>query len=164
MGVKKQFVRVIIVAAAVAVFAPAGLAAVEGETPPSYKDLNEIAPWERYPRALGAAWAQITGSGLHYHRWNGDNGLHLAAGIIYLPPEQAWETTLDYNVGAAYQRRLFGDVYSSWLSGALYLFAGGHHRGFVPILYSESAAASAPPPAGLFIVTKECSISTSATR
>jgi hypothetical protein len=130
--------RRVIVWIALAVVTAAPIAAIEGESLPEPTEIEKIAPWERYPQALGAAFGPITGTGLHYNRWFGESGLHVAAGIIYLPPDQAWETTLDYNVGVGYQHRLFGDVYAPWLSGALYLFAGGHHRGFIPILWDEA--------------------------
>jgi hypothetical protein len=109
------------------------LSAVWADDKPNQEDPALRAPWETYPQALGAAFGEITGTGLHYHRWNKDVGFQVSGGIIYLPPEQATMTTLDYNIGTGFQWRVYGDVYSTWLAGSLYLFAGAKHRGYIPI-------------------------------
>ena len=93
-------------------------------------------PYEAFPSALGVAFGPISGTGLHYHRWNGPTGFQVAAGILYLPPgEVGWMSNmLDYNVGGAFQRRVYGDRFADWLAGSLYLFAGGNHRGYIPVI------------------------------
>ncbi|MFW5686092.1 MAG: hypothetical protein ACOC0O_05495 [Spirochaetota bacterium] len=94
-------------------------------------------PYERYPEALGAAYGEITGTGLHYHRWMGTTGYSVAAGILYLPPSQAISgNVLDYNAGGGIQRRVFADSFAEWLAGSLYLFGGLQHRGYIPAVSS----------------------------
>ena len=96
---------------------------------------DELPPYHAFPNALGIAYGPISGTGLHYHRWAGDSGYQFAAGVLYLPPDElSWaENMLDYVAGGAYQRRIYGDRFANWLAGSLYLFAGGNHRGFIPI-------------------------------
>lgn len=99
---------------------------------------DEIPAYEAFPRALGVAVGQISGTGLHYHRWDGPTGWHVSAGVLYLPPtDDPWigsytATVLNYTAGAAFQRRVYADSFTSWLTGSLYLFAGGNHRGYIP--------------------------------
>ena len=96
---------------------------------------DELPPYHAFPNALGIAYGPISGTGLHYHRWAGDTGFQFAAGVLYLPPDDVtWaQNMLDYVAGGAYQRRIYGDSFTGWLAGSLYLFAGGNHRGFIPI-------------------------------
>jgi hypothetical protein len=97
------------------------------------------APQKMYPNALGAAFGPISGVGLHYHRWDGQTGWQVTGGIVYFPPGQGpGETSLDYNLGAALQWQVYQDVFSPWLSGSLALFAGGNHRGYIPVTVSGS--------------------------
>ena len=94
-------------------------------------------PFERFPQALGVMFGPVSGTGLHYHAWHGVHGIGITGGIIYQPvdAEFLWdvENTLDYNVGLAYQRRLFGDNFATGLAGSLYLVVGGGHRGYIPV-------------------------------
>jgi hypothetical protein len=94
-------------------------------------------PYETFPEALGGFYGPFSGSGLHYHRWLGDNGFHVSGGIIYVPFGQAdwWfgDNTLDYVLGGEYQRRVYGEAFTRWLAGSLYLFAGAMHRGYIPV-------------------------------
>jgi hypothetical protein len=96
-----------------------------------------VPPYETFPEALGGFYGPFSGSGLHYHRWLGANGFHVSGGIIYIPlGDSAWwfgDTTLDYAVGGEYQRRVYGEAFTQWLAGSLYLFAGAMHRGYIPI-------------------------------
>lgn len=109
----------------------ASLAAVEGETPPKYE---EVKPSVVYPDALGAAFGPISGIGLHYHRWEKSFGWQVTGGILYFPPgQQPGQTSLDYNLGGALQWQVYGDTFAPWLSGNLYLFLGGNHRGYIPV-------------------------------
>jgi len=105
---------------------------------------EETPPYEAFPEALGVAAGRISGLGLHYHRWAGERGYQLTAGALYLPPTGPNRTTpylapwggyvlLDYNVGGAYQRRVYADRFNNWFAGSLYLFAGGNHRGYIPM-------------------------------
>jgi hypothetical protein len=101
------------------------------------QDASQQPPYETFPRALGAAFGPITGTGLHFHRWAGDVGFGLAGGIVYFPADTApGDSTLDYNVGGAVQWRVYGDRFADWLTGSLYVFGGGHHRGYIPVVYS----------------------------
>jgi len=96
-----------------------------------------VPPYETFPQALGGSFGPISGSGIHYHRWIGRNAFQVTGGIIYIPLDPAeWSpfgTTLDYTIGGEYQRRVYGEAFTDWLAGALYVFAGGRHRGYVPI-------------------------------
>lgn len=91
-----------------------------------------------FPSALGASYGPISGSGLHYHQWRGNLGYQATAGVLYVPfdQESMWnlDLTLDYNLGGEVQRRVYGDAFSNWLTGSLYLFAGGNHRGYIPVV------------------------------
>ncbi len=94
-------------------------------------------PYETFPEALGGYFGPISGSGLHYHRWIGQIGFQVTGGIIYVPFDPAeWSlfgSTLDYTIGGEFQRRVYGEAFTDWLAGSLYLFAGGRHRGYIPI-------------------------------
>ncbi len=97
-------------------------------------------PYETFPKALGGYFGPISGSGLHYHKWIGQNAFQVTGGIIYIPFDPTdyyfyglYDSTLDYTIGAEYQRRVFGEAFTNWLAGSLYLFAGGRHRGYIPI-------------------------------
>jgi hypothetical protein len=98
---------------------------------------EEAAPYEAFPSALGGFYGPFSGVGLHYHQWIGADAYHITAGIVYVPfgSDDWWtpETTLDYSVGGEYQRRVYGDVFASWLAGSLYVFVGGHHHGYIPV-------------------------------
>ena len=99
---------------------------------------EDIAPpYETYPEALGGFFGPFSGSGLHYQKWLGENGFHVTGGIVYIPFSEAdwWfsATTLDYSIGGEFQRRVFGEAFTNWLAGSLYLFAGGMHRGYMPV-------------------------------
>ena len=113
---------------------------------------ERIPPFERFPRALGAMFGEVTGTGLHYHRWFGPNGLGITGGIIYQPlgAEMPWlvENTLDYNVGVAYHRRVYGDEFGTGLAGSLYLVAGGGHRGYIPVIRTYDPIVEEPVPNG----------------
>ncbi|MFP4114263.1 MAG: hypothetical protein ACOC2Y_05170 [Spirochaetota bacterium] len=102
---------------------------------------DTVAPYEAFPGALGIAYGEISGTGLHYHRWNGSTGFGFAGGIVYLPiGSSLTDTTLDYNLGGAFQWPVYADTFAPWLAGSLYIFAGAHHRGYIPIVYEEVAA------------------------
>ena len=68
-------------------------------------------------------------------------GFQLAVGGIYIPFSEydyylftTWPpTTLDYSIGVELQFRVFGDAFTRWLTGQLYLFAGINHRGYIPV-------------------------------
>jgi hypothetical protein len=95
------------------------------------------APWDLYPQALGGYYGPFSGSGLHYQRWSGDSGFHASGGIVYVPfNESDWwiaDNTLDYSLGGEYQRRVYGESFTNWLAGSLFVFAGVQHRGFIPV-------------------------------
>jgi hypothetical protein len=117
--------------------------AQEGSTPPGYQELSEIAPaYQEFDQALGFSYGPVSATGLHYHVWKDDLGIQGTGGFIYVPlnTDTFWSssTTLDYNLGGEVQKRVYGEAFASWLTGALYLFAGGNHRGFIPVrLVSE---------------------------
>lgn len=98
---------------------------------------EDAPPWEVFPEALGGYYGPFSGSGLHYHRWIGEAGFHVTAGIIYIPFDaddfRFSDTTLDYAAGGEYQRRVYGEAFTNWLAGSLFLFAGAQHRGYVPV-------------------------------
>ena len=110
---------------------------------------ERVPPFERYPQALGAMFGEITGTGLHYHRWFGPNGVGITGGIIYQPldAEMPWlvENTLDYNLGVAYHRRVYGDEFGTGLAGSLYLVTGGGHRGYIPVIRTYPSGPEEPP-------------------
>lgn len=94
-------------------------------------------PDQLFSQALGGYYGPIAGTGLHYHRWIGANGYQITGGVLYIPfGSDSWwsSTTLDYNIGGEYQRQVYSEAFTNWLSGSLYLFAGGLHRGFIPIV------------------------------
>jgi len=99
---------------------------------------DDRRPDELFPEALGGFYGPFSGSGLHYHRWVGDNAFAVTGGIVYVPFDQAdwWVngTTLDYAIGGEFQRRVYGEAFTNWLAGSLYLFAGGMHRGYIPVV------------------------------
>ncbi len=103
---------------------------------------EDAPPFDRFPQALGVMFGPVSGSGLHYHVWRGVHGIGITGGIIYQPidAELLWEVdnTLDYNIGIAYHRRLFGDNFATGLAGSLYLVAGGGHRGYIPVIGETS--------------------------
>ncbi len=97
-------------------------------------------PYETFPEALGGSFGPISGSGLHYHKWIGRNAFQVTGGIIYVPFDPTdyyyydlYESTLDYTIGGEFQRRVYGEAFTNWLAGSLYVFAGGRHRGYIPI-------------------------------
>ncbi|MBU8913984.1 MAG: hypothetical protein KOO61_08180 [Spirochaetales bacterium] len=94
-------------------------------------------PYETFPEALGGFAGQISGTGLHYHKWIGQNAFQVSGGILYVPldltEEPLFDSTLDYSIGGEFQRRVYGEAFTNWLAGSLYLFAGGRHRGYIPI-------------------------------
>lgn len=106
---------------------------------------DQAAPYEAFPEALGVSFGRITGTGLHYHRWSGPVGYGASAGALYMPLPNTSSTMgpamspwggyvlLDYNVGGTLQRRVYGDVFSDWFTGSLYLFTGLDHRGYIPV-------------------------------
>lgn len=94
-------------------------------------------PYETFPQALGGFYGPFSGTGLHYQRWFGQTGFHVAGGVIYVPYSDTdlWypDTTLDYAIGGEFQHRVYGEAFTNWLAGSLYLFAGAQHRGFIPV-------------------------------
>ena len=106
---------------------------------------EDATPYEAFPEALGVSFGRITGTGLHYHRWSGPLGYGVSAGALYMPlPDSSsrmgpamspWggDVLLDYNVGGALQRRVYGDEFTDWFTGSLYLFTGLTHRGYIPV-------------------------------
>ena len=107
-----------------------------------------VPPYESFPQALGGFYGPFSGSGLHYQKWLGENGFHVTGGIVYVPYDDSdwWYagTTLDYSVGGEFQRRVYGEAFTDWLAGSLYLFAGGMHRGYIPIVEVAAAYFSVP--------------------
>jgi len=111
-------------------------------------------PYETFPEALGGFAGQISGTGLHYHRWIGQNAFQVTGGILYIPFDPTdyylyglYDSTLDYSVGGEFQRRVYGEAFTNWLAGSLYLFAGGRHHGYIPInLVAEGYVVPASDP------------------
>lgn len=113
----------------------AGIAAQDQEAQdPNTGDEKGPPPYETYPQALGVAYGPISGTGLHYHLWDEEIGYAASAGVVYLPPAQATGNVLNYVVGGEIQRRVYGDSFARWLAGSLYVFGGGNHRGFIPVV------------------------------
>lgn len=87
-------------------------------------------PFDAFPRALGVQVGRITGIGLSYQRWFGNQGYQVAAGALYHPRMDEGHDIVNYNMGAEYMHAIYSDDFSTWLSGRLYLFAGLNHRGY----------------------------------
>jgi hypothetical protein len=83
------------------------------------------SPYETFPQALGGSFGRISGIGLHYHKWAGENAFQVTGGLIY-------NMELLYSIGGEYQRRVYGEAFTNWLAGSLYLFAGGSFVGVLP--------------------------------
>jgi hypothetical protein len=109
-----------------------------------------VPPYETYPEALGGFFGPFSGSGLHYHRWLGQNGFHVSGGVVYAPigafTGAGDYVVLNYSLGGEFQRRVFGAAFTDWLAGSLYLFAGGMHRGFIPLIGSGGEEIPATDP------------------
>lgn len=86
-----------------------------------------------FPESFGGYYGPISGTGLHYHKWIDKNGFQVTGGILYRP-DLVFGNILDYDLGGELQRRLYGDSFTNWLAGSLYLFAGGRHRGYIPTI------------------------------
>lgn len=100
---------------------------------------DPVAAYEQFPKALGFAYGPIAGTGLHYHVWGDSLGYQVTAGVLYYPPGDDdsifyFSNSLDYVVGGELQWRVFGEAFAEWFTGALYLFAGASHRGYVPVV------------------------------
>ncbi len=91
----------------------------------------EVTAYEKYTQAIGFQYGEISGWGLSYQAWMNKIGLQVTAGIIYNPDAADWETKLNYSVGLEMQFRVYGDDFSKWLSGQLYIFTGINHGGFI---------------------------------
>ena len=138
---RKQLLRAVLIGLILlvpgAVFAVADGSA-SSEPAPSDVSPSDIPPYDTFPQALGGFYGPFSGSGIHYHRWFGDTGLHANFGVIYVPfgTDMWWDggTTLDYSLGAEYQRRVYGEVFAPWLTGSLYVFAALRHRGYIPVI------------------------------
>ena len=91
----------------------------------------EVTAYEKYTQAIGFQYGEISGWGLSYQAWMNKIGLQVTAGIIYNPDANDWQTELNYSVGLEMQFRVYGDDFSKWLSGQLYLFTGINHGGFI---------------------------------
>ncbi|MFW6288680.1 MAG: hypothetical protein ACOC2Q_02765 [Spirochaetota bacterium] len=121
---------------------------------------DAAAPYEAFPEALGISFGRITGTGLHYHRWSGPLGYGVSGGALYMPVPDSSSTIgpamspwggyvlLDYSVGGALQRRVYGDVFTDWFTGSLYLFTGLSHRGYIPVetVYADPDSETYVPP------------------
>ena len=139
MNSHHQFRRAVVVAA-ILLLSAGTVAAEEPEQP------HEI-----FPEALGGFAGQISGTGLHYHKWIGQNAFQVTGGILYVPfdltEEPLFDSTLDYSVGGEFQRRVYGEAFTNWLAGSLYLFAGARHHGYIPInLVAEGYVVPASDP------------------
>ena len=102
---------------------------------------GEEPEFSPYRHALGFQGGRLSGTGLTYQMWDGPWGYQAAAGGLYLPVTDSWwgSFILDYSVGVELQRRVYGEDFTSWLAGQLYLFTGINHRGYIPVdwVYSE---------------------------
>jgi hypothetical protein len=102
---------------------------------------DPVPAYEIYPKSLGFQYGEISGTGLSHHWGEGTTGYQIAAGGIYVPYAPGDEymglsyppTTLDYTIGVEAQFRVYGDAFTNWLTGQLYLFAGLNHRGYIPL-------------------------------
>lgn len=91
----------------------------------------EVTAYEKYTQAIGFQYSEISGWGLSYHAWMNKIGFQVAAGIVYNPDPNAGQTELNYSVGLGMQFRVYGDDFSKWLSGQLYILTGINHGGFI---------------------------------
>jgi hypothetical protein len=118
-----------------------------------------IPAYETFPKSLGFQYGEISGTGLSHHWANGTTSYQVAAGGIYVPYVSGdamgfsfTDTTLDYTVGGEAQFRVFGDAFTNWLTGQLYLFAGLNHRGYIPLeLVSEGYEDTSDPDRYLYV-------------
>ena len=95
---------------------------------------EEPEAFEEFSRALGFQAGEISGTGLSYQVWKQETGFQFTLGAVYVPPEEAWYSNiLDYTSGFEVQHRVYGEDFTSWISGLLYLFAGLNHRGYIPV-------------------------------
>ena len=96
-----------------------------------------LKSFEEFPDALGVFFGPASGMGLSYHSWLPDapgSGIQVAAGVLYAPDaanDIFWGSVLDYTIGFEYQRSVFGEDFTNWLSGLLYLWGGIAHHGFI---------------------------------
>lgn len=84
-----------------------------------------------YPNAVGFFGSSDAGAGLSYQRWFGRLGFSVMAGIVYYPDDFYFSRSLDYSVYPELQFSLYAQDLTSWLSGMVYLFAGGFHGGYI---------------------------------
>ena len=101
--------------------------------------------FEEFPDALGVFFGPAGGMGLSYHSWLPDaprSGVQVAAGVLYSPDaanDIFWGSVLDYTAGFEYQYSVFGEDFTNWLSGLLYLWGGVAHRGFIEQVVVQDA-------------------------
>lgn len=93
---------------------------------------GEVPAFEAWPKSLGFYGSMLAGNGgagLHFQRWIGNIGYQVTAGGVYQP--NSGYDTLDYSVFGEILYRVFGDDFSSWFCGQLYLWGLAGHRGFL---------------------------------
>ncbi len=101
-------------------FVPIGLMADSGDSNTPVYLINN--------KSLGFQAGALSGIGLSYQQWMGANGFQVTAGIL-----PSYGSDIRYNVGAEYQRSIFGNNANEWLSGQLYIYGAGFHGGSIDL-------------------------------
>lgn len=81
----------------------------------------------------GSTLAGNAGGGLHYQRWAGRLGFQITAGGVFSPNESMGRT-LSYSAVAEGLWSVYGNTFTNWLSGRLYLWASAGHHGYISSL------------------------------
>ena len=100
--------------------------------------LTASVTYDSFANALGMYGTTGAGNvmgGLHYQRWFNRFGVQFTAGGMY-NPEATFETTLDYSALLDGLWTVYGNTFSNFLSGRLYLWGEIGHHGFLPAKYN----------------------------
>jgi hypothetical protein len=93
---------------------------------------TQQAAYLDFPHAIGIFVMNIPPEvGLQYQQWIGEAGFQVVGGIYYSPEAFYNGRLLDYWIEAEGMYRLYGDRYSAWFSGQLYLWARLGHEGYI---------------------------------
>ncbi|HCM27459.1 MAG: hypothetical protein A2Z99_05790 [Treponema sp. GWB1_62_6] len=101
--------------------------------PPAIAE-ETVPAFELWPNALGVFGSSLaghSGGGLHYQRWFERIGIAITAGGLYSPDDDSGGAVLDYSAEFSVQYRVFGEDYSRWFSGQLYVWGLAGHVGYI---------------------------------
>jgi hypothetical protein len=105
--------------------------ALRGQEPPEQD-------FRAFHDALGMFGSTAAGKpigGLHYQHWFDNFGFQMMAGGIYNPAAESGNT-LDYSATVDGLWTVYGNGFSDFLSGRLYLWVSGGTHGYTPGKYS----------------------------